>query len=67
MPVLKIRSGFGLGLAQTGDAVAVLALPAFLKQLGALKPFQNVSFATQGGCCPQTGMLRHKLVLFLFG
>lgn len=46
-----------LCLAQTGDAVAVFPLAAFLEKFGALKALENIAFATQGGCCAQAAML----------
>jgi hypothetical protein len=51
------RSGLFLGLAQTGDAVTLFPLAAFLEQLNALEALEHVSFAAQSGSRPQTTML----------
>jgi hypothetical protein len=44
------RLRVGLGLAQTGDAVARLPLAALFEKLHALKTFEDIALATQGGC-----------------
>ena len=46
-----------LGLAQTGDAVALLPLAAFLEQFNPLKALKHVSLAADGGRRAQTPML----------
>ena len=47
----------GLGFAETGDAVAVLPLAAFLEKLDALEAFKDIALAAQDGRCAQTAML----------
>jgi hypothetical protein len=51
------RSGLGLGFAKTRDAIAILALTAFLEEFSAFKTLENVAFATQGGGRAEAAML----------
>ena len=53
----KLRSGFGFGLAQTGDTVARLPLGAFLEQGHALKALENVAFCAEIAGGAQAAML----------
>jgi hypothetical protein len=52
-----IKSGFRLGLTETGNPVAVLPLAAFLEQFRALKTLEHIPFAAQRGSRAQTPML----------
>jgi len=60
-PFALRHSPFGLnvrlGLAQAGDAVAVLPLAAFLEEFGALEALENIALAAKFGHRAQTGML----------
>ena len=58
-------SGVGLGLAETGHAVAVFPLAALLEQGHALEALQSVSFRAQSAGSAQAAMLCHKY-FFLF-
>ena len=49
--------GVRLGLAETGDAVALFPLAAFLEQFRALKTLEHIPFAAQRGSRAQTPML----------
>ena len=51
--ILRVR----LGLAETRDAVAGFALAALLEEGGALKTFEDIALATQGGRRAETAML----------
>ena len=48
---------FGFGFAETGDAVAILPLAAFLEQRRAFETFEDIALATQHGRRAQTAML----------
>ena len=48
---------FGLGFAETGDAVAVLPLAALLEKFGALEALEDIALAAELGYRAQTGML----------
>ena len=48
---------FGLRLAQTGDAVAVFPLAAFLEKFRALKALEDIAFAAQSGRRAEAAML----------
>jgi hypothetical protein len=45
----RVKLCFRLGLPQTGDAVAVFPLAAFLEQFRALKTLEHIPFAAQCG------------------
>ena len=51
------RSNVGLGLAQTGDALASFPLAAFLEQLDALVAFKDVAFRAGHAGAAQAGVL----------
>ena len=58
---VKESLDFGLGLAETGDAIASFPLTALLEQVDALEALQDVAFDDEtaaGGL--ETGMLGHK-------
>lgn len=46
-----------LGLAQTGDPVAIFPLAAFLEQFGAFETLEHIPFSAESGRCAQTAML----------
>jgi hypothetical protein len=56
-PRSELKSGFRLGLPETGDPIAVFPLTAFLEQFRALKTLEHISFAAQRGSRAQTPML----------
>lgn len=51
------ESSLRLGLAKTGDAVAVFALTALLEEFGAFKTLEDVALATEGGSGAQAAVL----------
>jgi hypothetical protein len=57
IPNSAIELHIGFRLAETGDAVAVLPLAAFLEKLRAFEALENIAFATEGGRRAQTAML----------
>jgi hypothetical protein len=52
-----LGSGFRLGFAQAGNAVALFPLTAFLEQFRAFETLENVPFTAQFGRRAQTPML----------
>jgi len=50
-------SGFRLGLAETGDLVAGLALAALFEERRAFKTLEDIALATQGGRRAEAAML----------
>src|SRR5437879_4109391 len=55
--VSAFGSGFFLGLAQAGNAVAGLPLAPFFEQFDPLETLEHIAFAPQGGRRAQTAML----------
>ena len=51
------RLNFAFGLAQARNAVPWFPLAALFQQFQALKAFEHISFAAQGGSRAQTPML----------
>ena len=56
-PNSAMKSGVRLGLAETGDPVAVFPLAAFFEEANAFEAFEYVAFTTHGGDGAQTTML----------
>jgi len=48
---------FRFGLAEAGDAIAILPLTAFFEKRGALETFEDIALAAQSGRRAQTAML----------
>lgn len=59
------QSGFALGLAEAGDAIAFLPLTTLAEKFYTFKAFEHIALGAQGARATETTMLRHKLVLFL--
>ena len=56
-PNSAIKSRVGLRFAETRDAVAGFALAALLEEGGALKAFEDIALAAQGGRRAEAAML----------
>ena len=56
-PNSAMKSGVRLGLAETGDPVAVFPLAAFLEDFSALKTLEDIALAAQSGRRAETAML----------
>ena len=56
-PKSAIKSGFRLGLAQTGDLIAGFALAALFQKRRALEAFEDIAFTAKGGRGAETTML----------
>jgi hypothetical protein len=52
-----LELGFAFGLAQAGNAFALLPLAPLFEQFQAFKALEHIPFAAQGGSRAQTPML----------